>query len=53
MLHLIVDGKSLKEYSLSIYERPNIPTPKMRVEEIEVDGRDGSLTRKKGYSNID
>ncbi|WP_304341248.1 distal tail protein Dit [Metaclostridioides mangenotii] len=53
MLHLIIDGKSSKEYSLSIYERPNIPTPKMRVEEIEVDGRDGSLTRKKGYSNID
>ncbi|MCR1955387.1 phage tail family protein [Clostridioides mangenotii] len=53
MLHLIIDGKSTKEYSLSVYERPNIPTPKMRIEEIEVDGRDGSLTRKKGYSNIE
>jgi hypothetical protein len=36
MLQLIVDEKSSKEYSLSIYERPNIPTPKMRVEYRQV-----------------
>lgn len=53
MLRIIVDGISSSKYSLSVYERPKIPTPSMRVEEIEVDGRDGSLTRKKGYSDIE
>ncbi|MCR1955226.1 phage tail family protein [Clostridioides mangenotii] len=53
MLDLIVDGIKAEVYAISLYERPDIPTSKMRIEKIEIDGRDGSLTRKKGYSDIE
>ena len=53
MLELIIDDISSEDYGLCLMERPIIPTPIRDVEQINVRGRNGSLTRKYGYLDID
>ena len=53
MLELIIDDISSEDYGLCLTERPIIPTPIRDVEQINVRGRNGSLTRKYGYLDID
>ncbi|MDY6232836.1 distal tail protein Dit [Peptostreptococcus porci] len=43
----------LSEKGLCIKERPKIPTPKMRMEKINVSGRDGTLTIKDSFEDIE
>ena len=53
MLELIIDDISSEDYGLCLMERPIIPTPERDVVQIPVRRRNGSLTRKYGYLNID
>ena len=53
MLELIIDDISSEDYGLCLMERPIIPTPERDVEQTPIRGRNGSLTRKYGYMDID
>ena len=53
MLELLLNDISSDDYGLCLTERPIIPTPQRDVEQIPVRGRNGSLTRKYGYMDID
>ena len=51
---LSFNNKNSDELNLYIVKRPNIPSPKRRYEEVEIDGRDGKLYRDKGtYEEIE
>lgn len=52
MLEFKIDTKYGKNFGLYIAKRPAIPTPKQKIDSLQVDFRDGELTTKKGYSNI-
>ena len=42
------------DFSMYVVNRPDIPAPEWDIEEIEVPGRDGTLTLdKKRYKNIE
>lgn len=48
------NNKNSDELNLYVVKRPNIPSPKRRYEEIDIDGRDGKLYRDKGtYEEIE
>lgn len=53
MTELILNGISSMNYNLVLRERPAIPSPELDVEQIEIRGRSGSLTRKYKYKNLD
>lgn len=53
MLELILNGISSKTFGITLRERPVIPVPDRDVEQIQVRGRNGSLTRKYKYNNMD
>lgn len=52
MLELIVDNKSSYDFGLYLFERPPIPTPAVDVEQVPIRGRNGTLTKKYGYKDI-
>ena len=44
MLSFVFNGKdSYKDYGILMEKRPNIPSPKRRVQYIDIPGRDSSL----------
>lgn len=45
--------EDIDELGFCIKNRPSLPSPKQRLETYEVPGRDGSLTVKHGYSDIE
>ncbi len=48
------NNKNSDELNLYVVKRPNIPSPKRRYEEVEIDGRNGKLYRDKGtYEEIE
>ncbi|WP_181294685.1 phage tail domain-containing protein [Heyndrickxia sporothermodurans] len=49
---VILDTTKIKELNLSLSERPAIPTPEQDVEQKEIRGRHGSLTKKYGFKDI-
>lgn len=49
---IINQTQSISELGFEINGYPKIPSPVQRVERVTVDGRDGELIIKKGYSNI-
>lgn len=53
MLELIIDNKTSGEYNLSIAETPSIPVPDRDIEMKPIRGRNGSLTKKYGYKDIE
>lgn len=48
-----LDDINISDLSLSLSERPPIPTPEQDTEHIEVRGRNGSLTKKYGFKDIE
>lgn len=52
MLELVLNDISSAEFGLFLTERPDIPSPERDVEQIPVRGRNGSLTKKYGWKNI-
>ncbi|NEY20498.1 phage tail protein [Bacillus ginsengihumi] len=48
-----LDNTNIKEINLSVSERPEIPTPEQDIEHIEVRGRNGSLTKKYAFKDIE
>lgn len=52
MLKTLLDGQFPDELSVCLVERPDIPTPEMDYEEIEIPGRDGKLVIENGYKDI-
>ena len=52
MLELLINDISSADYDLCVYERPIIPTPERDIEQINVRGRHGSLTKKYAYKDI-
>lgn len=53
MLELIIDNKSSSDFDLYIAETPSIPSPERDVELIPIRGRNGSLTKKYAYKDIE
>lgn len=51
-MEILFDDISIKTIGLSLTERPEIPTAEQEVEYIEVEGRDGSLVRKKDFKDV-
>lgn len=49
---IINQTQSISDLGFEINGYPKIPSPVQRVERVTVDGRDGELIIKKGYSNI-
>lgn len=49
---LLIDGVPVSEYELYYKELPTIPTAEQDIEQIEIKGRDGYLTKKYGFKNI-
>lgn len=47
-----LDEMDINEINLCLYERPSIPTAEQDIEHIEIKGRNGSLTKKYGYKDI-
>lgn len=52
MFYVIFNGQASDNIGLKVEHRPIIPVPEQEIEYIEVEGRDGSLTRRKGYKDI-
>lgn len=52
MLKTLLDGSFPDELGCCLAVRPVIPSPEMEYEDIDIPGRDGTLTREKGYKNI-
>lgn len=52
MLDVKIDESLGISFRLSMVERPDIPTAKQKVEQIEVPGRDGSLTKKGAFEDV-
>lgn len=52
-MHILLDESSSKTIGLSVAGRPDIPTAEQEVEYIYVDGRNGSLTKKKNYKDVE
>lgn len=50
---LNIDDTSIKDLNLCLSERPAIPTPEQDIEQIDVKGRNGSLTKKYGFKDIE
>lgn len=47
-----LDDIKIEALNLCLSERPPIPTPERQVEHIEIKGRNGSLTKKYGFRDI-
>lgn len=43
-----IDKELASDYKICMVDRPAIPTAKQKIEYIEVPGRHGSLTKKRG-----
>lgn len=52
MLKTLLDGQFPDNLPFCLTERPIIPTPDMDYDDIEIPGRDGTLTIENGYKNI-
>lgn len=52
LLDVLFDGESInRKFGISLKARPLIPIAEMEYEEVDVPGRNGSLTRKLGYKS--
>ena len=49
LIDMFINDEKLRDYKVSIVSRPDIPTTQKNIEYITIPGRDGSLTRFKGY----
>ncbi|MEN1934966.1 phage tail protein [Paenibacillus sp. 102] len=52
MLDIRIDDSLASDYQLGLVGRPNIPTAKRKIEQIDIPGRDGALTKKGGYEDV-
>lgn len=52
IIETYINDIPISTLDLCLTERPKIPSPQMRVERIEVPGRNGSLTKKDAYDDI-
>lgn len=52
MYDVLLDNLSMLSMGVYTAERPAIPTSELELETINVDGRDGDLTRQKGFKDI-
>ncbi|MEB9549527.1 phage tail family protein [Bacillus cereus] len=52
MLDIRIDEKFGRDYQVCLVERPDIPTAKQKVEQIDVPGRHGSLTKKGAFEDV-
>jgi phage-related protein len=52
VLDIRMDHELASSYGLGLVGRPVIPTAKQKVEQIEIPGRHGSLTKKGAYENV-
>ncbi len=48
-----LDDTNIKDLNLSLSERPAIPTPEQDVETVNIRGRNGSLTKKYAFNDIE
>lgn len=49
---VLINGTNTKTQGFAIKGRPSIPSANKKIETIEVEGRDGSLTRFLGYEDL-
>ena len=52
MFYIVRNQKSNLEIGIHVKERPKIPAPEFRYEEIEIPGRSGTLIQESGWSMI-
>ncbi|ANS46773.1 hypothetical protein BM86_08620 [Bacillus thuringiensis] len=52
MLDIGIDKQLASDYGITMVERPVISTAKQKVEQIEVPGRHGSLTKKGAFEDV-
>lgn len=48
----ILDGVETETLNISVKKRPNIPSAERETELIQIEGRDGALTVKKGFKDV-
>ncbi|WP_251867877.1 phage tail domain-containing protein [Enterococcus malodoratus] len=53
IIEAIIDNISCQSYRLCIVGRPPVPSPKLKFQEINVKGRNGSYYEKYGYEDIE
>lgn len=53
IIEAIIDNISCQSYRLCIVGRPPVPSPKLKYEEINIKGRNGSYYEKYGYEDIE
>lgn len=49
---VVIDDINIKDLKLSLSSRPSIPSPEQDIEFIDIKGRNGSLTKKYGFKDI-
>ena len=49
---VLINGTNTKTQGFALKGRPSIPSANKKIEKIEVEGRDGSLTRFLGYEDL-
>ena len=49
---VLINGINTKTQGFALKGRPSIPSANKKIENIEVEGRDGSLTRFLGYEDL-
>ena len=49
---VIINNKNTKNLGFALVGRPDIPSANKKYETIEVEGRDGALTRFLGYEDL-
>lgn len=53
IIEAIIDNISCQSYRLCVVGRPPVPSPKLKYEEINIKGRNGSYYEKYGYEDIE
>ncbi len=52
MFDVEYNGVKASDLGVMIAQRPNIPAPELKISELDIAGRDGTLIKKDGYGNI-
>lgn len=53
IIEAIIDSISCQSYRLCVVDRPPVPSPKLKYQEINLKGRNGSYYEKYGYEDIE
>lgn len=53
IIEVLIDNISCESYRLCVVDRPKVPSPKLKYQQHDVDGRNGSYYEKLGYDDIE